>query len=105
MIRGMLALITDRADAIRELCRGFHVLQLDVFGSATRQDFGPSSDIDFVVEFEPMPPVASAHAYFGLLEGLEILFERRIDLVTWDAVVNPYFRERLEASRECVYAA
>ena len=39
------------------------------------------------------------------LEGLEALFERRIDLIMWDAVSNPYFRERLDASRESVYAA
>ena len=52
-----------------------------------------------------MSPVASADAYFGLLEDLEVLFARRIDLVMSDAVANPYFRERLDASRESVYAA
>lgn len=101
----MQPVITEHAPALRELCGRHHVARLEVFGSATRQDFAPSSDIDFLVEFEPMSPVASADAYFGLLEGLEALFERRIDLIMWDAVSNPYFRERLDASRESVYAA
>ena len=102
---GMLPLITEHTPALRELCARRHVARLDVFGSATGPDFSKSSDIDFLVEFEPMSSVASADAYFGLLEDLEALFERRIDLVMSDAVANPYFRERLDASRESVYAA
>ena len=101
----MLPLITEHATALRELCARLHVERLDVFGSVTRPDFTSSSDIDFLVEFEPMSPMATADAYFGLLEHLEALFGRRVDLIMWDAVANPYFRERLNASRESIYAA
>ncbi|MFN0145683.1 MAG: nucleotidyltransferase family protein [Dehalococcoidia bacterium] len=102
----MIALISDRREAVAALCEQFHVRRLDVFGSASRGNFMPAtSDIDFVVDFEPLSPVTSWDAYFGLLEGLEALFDRHIDLIMTDAVVNPYFRESLDASRECVYAA
>jgi predicted nucleotidyltransferase len=45
---------THRAD-IAELCRRFHVTQLDVFSSAARDsDFDPyRSDVDLVVTYRP----------------------------------------------------
>jgi predicted nucleotidyltransferase len=79
---------------------------LDAFGSAVRGDFDPkASDLDFLVEFEPMSPAEYAEAYFSLKEGLESVFGRPVDLVSSGSVVNPYFRESIEASRQCVYAA
>jgi predicted nucleotidyltransferase len=38
---------------IAEFCRRNHVRQLAFFGSVVRDDFGPDSDIDVLVEFEP----------------------------------------------------
>jgi len=52
-----------------------------------------------------MPVEKYADAYFGLLEGLEALFERRIDLVMAEAIRNPYFLERVNQSRKEIYAA
>jgi predicted nucleotidyltransferase len=39
-------------DLIQEFCRRRHISKLSVFGSYLREDFGPESDIDFLVEFE-----------------------------------------------------
>lgn len=104
--RSMLAAIAERRSALHELCARFHVRRLDIFGSAARGDFDPaSSDIDFLVEFQALPAVAYADAYFALLEELEALFGRPVNLLTSDAVVNPYLKASLDASRECVYAA
>jgi len=81
------------------------VRRLEVFGSALRDDFDPaSSDLDFLVEFEPLEPGAYARAFFSLKEALEAMFGRPVDLITAPSVVNPYFRERLATSREAVYA-
>jgi len=96
---------TSRAQ-LAHLCRKHHVLRLEVFGSAARADFDPeSSDLDFLVEFEPMAPVAYAQAYFSLKEELEALFKRPVDLITPASLKNPYFRASLAASSERVYAA
>ena len=46
-----------------------------------------------------------ADAYFDLLFGLQELFGRQVDLVMRSAIVNPYFRESVEESRELLYAA
>jgi predicted nucleotidyltransferase len=96
---------TSRAQ-LAHLCREHHVRRLEVFGSAARADFDPvSSDLDFLVEFEPMAPVAYSQAYFSLKEALEALFKRPVDLITPASLKNPYFRASLAASSERVYAA
>jgi uncharacterized protein len=101
----MQPLIEDSRAQLAKLCREHHVLRLEVFGSATRADFDPaSSDLDFLVEFEPIAPVAFAQAYFSLKEALEALFKRPVDLITPASLGNPYFRASLAASCEPVYA-
>lgn len=46
-----------------------------------------------------------ADRYFGLLEGLEQLFGRPVDLVVASAIRNPYFRESVERTKALLYAA
>ena len=100
-----LSIDVHRAE-LAELCRRHHVLRLSVFGSATRDDFDPQrSDFDFLVEFEPLAPGQYADAYFGLLESLERLLERPVDLVVASAIKNPYFRESVDQTKVLLYAA
>jgi uncharacterized protein len=98
--------IVDHREALTELCRRFHVRSLFVFGSAARDDFDPDrSDVDLLVEFEPLPNGAYADAYFGLQEGLEALLGHETDLVTTSALRNPYVRADIERTRMLLYAA
>ncbi len=91
---------------LEQLCRRHHVQQLDVFGSAATGAFrAGSSDLDFLVEFQPLPAGAYADHYFGLLEELERLFECPVDLVVASAIRNPYFRQSVEETRASLYAA
>lgn len=39
-------------DRLADFCRRHHIRRLSLFGSALRDDFGPNSDIDVLVEFE-----------------------------------------------------
>ena len=80
--------------------------RLEVFGSAARGDFDESrSDIDFLVEFDDDPRRPVLRTYFGLKDALEDLFGRSVDLVSLDAVENPYVLASIERSRQLVYAA
>lgn len=99
-----LLLQTHRAE-LDALCRRFHVRRLDAFGSAATGRMHAGSDLDFLVEFEPLPEGGYADAYFGLLEALQALFHRSVDLVVTSAIRNPYFRQSAEASRMPLYAA
>ena len=63
------------------------------------------SDLDFLVEFQPVPPGAYADAFFGLKESLEQLFGRPVDLVAAAAIRNPYLRESVDRGKTLLYAA
>ena len=98
-------LVQERLPELRLLCARFRVCRLELFGSATSARFDPaSSDLDFLVEFQDLGE-GYFDAYFGLLEALEDLFARPVDLVMTRAVKNPYFLEGIRASRTVLYAA
>ena len=52
-----------------------------------------------------MEPREHARAYFGLLDSLENLLGRPVDLVEAKAVCNPYFLESINRTRTVLYAA
>lgn len=102
----MQPIVAAHMDELTELCRRLHVRRLDLFGSAVSGGFDPdTSDLDFLVEFEPLPPIAYAEAYYALEEGLKEMFGLPVDLVSAKSIINPYFAESVAASRETVYAA
>jgi predicted nucleotidyltransferase len=101
----MANLIEQRRSELIDLCRRSGARRLDVFGSAARGDFDPAtSDLDFLVAFDDLPPSQYADAFFELKESLESLFGRPVDLLTEASLENPYFRERVYAERKPVYA-
>jgi len=91
--------------AVQELCLRHNVLRLCLFGSASTGRLTDESDLDFLVEFRPMTASRHADTYFGLLADLEILFDRRIDLLESSAIENPYFRRGIEQSQRLMYEA
>ncbi len=98
--------IEHKRRELKVLCERRGVERLALFGSALRDDFDPEkSDLDFSVMFSPMSPEGHAAAYFGLLDDLEGLFGRRVDLAEIMAVRNPYLRRSIEEEQETVYAA
>lgn len=100
----MQSIIEQQREQVAAACKRAGALRLFVFGSATRSDFNmASSDLDFLVELDEMPPAKYAEAYFGLKENLEALFGRKVDLVTESNLENPYFRQRVLAERQPVY--
>lgn len=102
-----LPLLAEHQTQLAELCRRSHARRLHVFGSATRADFRPAdSDLDFLVEFDAeLAPSAYSQAFFALKAGLEDLFSRPVDLLTPEALRNPYLRRRIEAEQVPVYVA
>jgi len=99
-------LIENNRPMLQQLCARYHVRRLDLFGSARRDRFDlESSDLDFLVEFRDLDLTQYADAYFGLLEALQDLFGRPVDLVMLSAVKNPYFLQQIERTRTMLYAA
>lgn len=88
---------------IVDFCRRNHILKLALFGSVLREDFGPDSDVDVLVEFEP----GHAPGFFRLFDlerELSSLFDgRKVDLRTPEDL-SRYFREEVIAEAEIHYA-
>jgi len=98
--------IDAKRGEIAELCRTHHVRRLSVFGSAVRDDFDPEkSDIDVIVEFEDLPGEEYLKNKYSLLDKLATRFERRIDLLTWKSVRNPYLLKAILRSNVTLYGA
>jgi predicted nucleotidyltransferase len=99
-------IIDAKRQDIALLCRQHHVLRLAAFGSVLRSDFDPAgSDIDLLVEFEPLSTSQYAQNYFIFLDALTQLFSRKVDLLVWTSIKNPYFRDAVNSSQELLYAA
>jgi uncharacterized protein len=90
-------------ERIAEFCRRNHIRRLALFGSVLRDDFGPASDVDVLVEFE-------AGARVGLLRlaGMEIelgeILARKVDLNT-PGFLSDYFRDQVLAEAEVQFDA
>jgi predicted nucleotidyltransferase len=99
-----LVLDQPQLDAIADACRQHQVLRMYLFGSALRDDFDPTrSDLDLLVEFQPIESSSLVQAYFGLVRQLASITGKPVDLVMADAVRNPYVRRDIEASKQSIY--
>jgi predicted nucleotidyltransferase len=102
----MTTSIQEHRGEIAELCRRYRVRRLELFGSAVGDRFDPrTSDFDFLVEFEGLPPAEHSRCYFGLLFALADLLGRDVDLVETGAIRNPYFLRAIANDRVLLYAA
>ena len=103
----MVNAIQQHHSELIRLCEKYRVRKLEVFGSAaTGKGFDPqTSDLDFLVDYQPLQADGYARAYFGLLEELQKLFDRPVDLVMTRAIRNKYFLSGIANSRTTIYAA
>ncbi|HUW61297.1 MAG TPA: nucleotidyltransferase family protein [Candidatus Bathyarchaeia archaeon] len=92
-----------RADAVADFCRRHHIRRLAVFGSVLRADFGPDSDVDVLVEFEPGHCVGLI-TFAAMENELSDLIGRNVDLNT-PAGLSPYFRDQALSEAETQYVA
>jgi predicted nucleotidyltransferase len=98
-----MQLINHHIDEVKQLCATYGVLELYVFGSVLNDTFHSGSDIDLVVRFSQIPLEDYFNNYMGLKEGLESLFQRKVDLIEDKAVNNPIFRRVLDREMKMVY--
>lgn len=100
-------LIEAHYDDLVRLCREFGVARLEIFGSATTEEFDSArSDLDFLIEYPDDYDFGPWLRNFVQFKSeVEELFGRRVDLVMLKAVRNPYVRRSIEASRQLLYAA
>ena len=68
-------------EVLAEYCRRWRKIKLEVFGSVLREDFGPESDVDFLVTFDP----SARWSLFDMVHAqdeLASVIGRPVDLVS-----------------------
>jgi len=96
----MVARIPLPEAELERFCRRHHIRRLALFGSVVRDDFGPHSDVDVLVQFEPGK--TPGWEFFGMQDELSGILGRKVDLNT-PGFLSRYFRERVLAEAEVVY--
>ena len=87
-------------DKLRAFCQRWKITEFSLFGSVTRPDFGPDSDVDVLVTFS----VDSRWTLFEMVDmkdELEAIFARKVDLLTRRGVEqspNPLRRKAILSS-------
>jgi len=88
-------------DKIKDFCQHNRIRRLSLFGSVLREDFGPESDIDVLVEFEP-----GANVGLITLAGMEIelgqILGYKVEIHTVKGL-NPHFRDEVLDQAEVQY--
>jgi len=89
---------------IAAFCKKHGIRRLAIFGSALRDDFGPDSDVDILVEFAP-DRIPTLFDIAGMEQELSKLFcGHKVDLRTPEDL-SRYFRQQVLAEAEVQYAA
>jgi len=95
--------ITIPREALAALCRRHHIRRLSIFGSVLRDDFGPASDVDVLIEFDAEFPVG--FRIFDVEQELkQLVGGRRVDIVN-PKYLNRHLRDRVLADAVVQYAA
>lgn len=89
---------------VERFCQKFHVQTFALFGSVLREDFGPQSDVDVLLEFQPG---------FGFTfentpqidDELRDIFHRKVDVIELNNVRNPLRRKAIEQSCRVIHVA
>jgi len=89
--------------SIKRLCSENKVISLFAFGSAVRNELKENSDIDLLVDIEGTDPFEYTDHYFNLLEQLEKLLQRPIDLLETRALKNPFLKAEIDRTKVAIY--
>jgi hypothetical protein len=87
MMRDLSCIKSTLAALKPELEKRFHVKSIGIFGSATRSDFTPESDVDIIVDFNQ--PIGIK--FIDLAEFLENKLAVKVDLVTKNGIKPEYY--------------
>ena len=99
-------LIQNKLGAIIAACKMHHVETIALFGSAAKDAMHEDSDIDLLVEFSNNIDVLDyADNYFSLLDQLQEILNRKVDLVSSRSLKNPVLKEEVYRSKVDLYAA
>ncbi len=103
----MIPYIAERINDIQHSCWKHKVRTLWIFGSVLRPDVTPASDVDLLYELKD-EEIENQHYIknlFSWVDELEHIFGRKVDLIWYGGIKNPYFKEEIEETKVLLYDA
>jgi len=92
--------VEKHINEIKELMIHYKVEHASVFGSAVKGNFNDSSDVDFLIKFNPSLDFETySDNYFALMYALQKLLNRDVELVAEETITNKYFEQSINESR------
>ncbi|MEZ4777419.1 MAG: nucleotidyltransferase domain-containing protein [Bacteroidia bacterium] len=90
---------------IQDLCRRHKVKRLWAFGSVLSDAFGPDSDVDLLYELDESDITDDEYLanWDSFFVELFQIFSKKIDLVHYPSLKNPYFIEDVENTKVLLY--
>ncbi len=100
-----MKLIELNLQRILDLCRRHKVKSLAAFGSILTDRFNDKSDVDLLVDFEPVDLDKFDYVtnYFDFRDALERLFKRKVDLIEYGNQLNPLFKASVDKKKHVIY--
>ncbi len=98
-----MTILDKHLNDINKLCSAHKVRQFFAFGSVLTEKFNNDSDIDLVVDFEPIDVSLYADNYYDFKFSLQDILNRPVDLLEEKAIKNPYFKQTINQQRQLIY--
>lgn len=90
---------------LKALCRKYGIAKLSLFGSASRNELTPQSDVDLMVEFLPDSRASLFDITAMQDEFSAALGGRKVDIATPEILRNPFRRDSIVPDLKLIYEA
>ena len=100
----MRPFVKNRLPKMIALLKKHHITQAYLFGSVNTANFNRKSDVDVLVSIdETLEPIEQGEHLILLWDELELLFGRKVDLLTERSLKNPYFIQSINQNKQLIY--
>ena len=100
----MNSVLSSKLAVVRQVLKENKVKRAFAFGSVCTDQFNDQSDIDLLIAFEDdLDPITYGENYFNIIDKLEAILHRHVDLVTERTLRNPYFIKAMERTKTPIY--
>jgi predicted nucleotidyltransferase len=96
-------IVEQNIATVTALCQQHHVRTMYLFGSVLTDNFSPSSDVDFMVNFGQVSLPLYFDNYMALKDGLEHALRRPVDLLEEKTIRNPILRRSIDRNKQLIY--
>ncbi|MCF6356260.1 MAG: nucleotidyltransferase domain-containing protein [Draconibacterium sp.] len=98
-----MILSKENSEIINTTCKSHSVEKMYMFGSAASGTIKKNSDVDILVKFNKMDLYYYFDNLLSLIEKLELIFKRPVDLLEEQAVNNPFLKRSIDKNKILIY--